>query len=145
MLSNKLKLNDDKSQALLCGSKTVKSKLQLTSVQVGDAEIPLSASVKNLGLTIDSELSMSKHISATVKTCFYYLRLLSKLRPYINKRTANTVAVSLVHSRLDCNSALWGLPDCQLNRLQHVQNVAARIVTRSKKYVHTTPILKDLH
>ena len=60
MLSNKLKLNDDKSQALLCGSKTAKSKLQLTYVQVGDAEIPLSASVKNLGLTIDNELSMSK-------------------------------------------------------------------------------------
>ena len=63
MLSNRLKLNDDKSEAILCCSETAKSKLQLTSVQVGDAEILLSASVKNLGLTIDSERSMSKHIS----------------------------------------------------------------------------------
>ena len=29
--------------------------------------------------------------------------------------------------------------------LQHVQNVAARIITRTKKYDHTKPVLKQLH
>ena len=66
----------------------------------------------------------------------------SKQTPPVYQQTANTIAVPLVHSRLDY---FGGLPDCQLTRLQHVHNVAARIVTRSKKYVHTTPILKDLH
>ena len=68
------------------------------------------------------------------------------MRPYINQKTANTIAVSLVQSRLDyCNSTLYGLPGTQLDRLQHVQNVAARIVTRSKKTDHITPVLKQLH
>nr|KAG5705396.1 hypothetical protein BaRGS_011168 [Batillaria attramentaria] len=44
MLTNKLKLNDDKSEALLCGTKPSRSKLQISSVHVGDAEIPLSES-----------------------------------------------------------------------------------------------------
>ena len=86
---------------------------------------------------------MNSHINTTVKTCFYYLRLLGKLCLYINQQTANTIAVSLVHSRLDyCNSILYGLPVFQLQRLQHVQNIAARIVTRLTKTDHTTPILK---
>ena len=43
---------------------------------------------------------------------------ISKLRRYINKQTANTFAVSLVHSRLDyCNSALSGLLDCHLYQI----------------------------
>nr|KAG5692419.1 hypothetical protein BaRGS_032472 [Batillaria attramentaria] len=48
MLTNKLKLNDDKSEALLCGTKPSRSKLQISSVHVGDAEIPLSESIKEV-------------------------------------------------------------------------------------------------
>lgn len=146
MLTNRLKLNDDKSEALLCGSKSGKSKVELRSVRVGNADIPLQESVKTLGLNLDSEITMTGHVSSTVKSCFYFLRLLGKLRPCLDIPTANLVAVSLVHSRLDyCNAVLWGIPDTQLNRLQHVQNVAARIVLRSTRSTHTTPLLKELH
>ena len=146
MLRNKLKLNDAKSEAVLCGSRQNRSKVQVKSLQVADAEVPLSESVRDLGVLIDHDLSMNNHISAVVKTCFYYLRLLRKLRPVINQETANTIAVSLVHSRLDyCNSLLYGLPDRQTKRLQRIQNVAARIVTCTHKSDHITPILKQLH
>ena len=43
------------------------------------------------------------------------------------------------------NSLLYGVPQEQLNRLQRIKNIAARVVTRSKKSCHITPILKDLH
>ncbi len=59
-------------------------------------------------------------------------------------------AQNLVHafmtSRLDyCNALLGGCPASSINKLQIVQNAAARVLTRSRKYDHITPILQSLH
>ena len=53
---------------------------------------------------------------------------------------------AFVTSKLDtCNSLLYGLPKSQLSRLQRIQNTAARIVTRSRREDHITPVLMNLH
>ena len=53
---------------------------------------------------------------------------------------------AFVSSRSDfCNSLLFGLPKQSLKKLQHVQNVAARIVTLTPKSEHITPVLNNLH
>ncbi len=59
-------------------------------------------------------------------------------------------AEKLVHafmtSRLDyCNALLGGCPASSINKLQIVQNAVARVLTRSRKYDHITPILQSLH
>ena len=146
MVANKLKLNDDKTEAIICGSDVSLRKVSITSIKVGDSDITLSDTVRDLGLFIDSRLTMVPHINAVVKACSHHLRALGQLRPQLNKRTANTVSVSLIQSRLDyCNSCLWGLPQNQLQRLQRVQNAAARVVSRVKRWDHISPVLKDLH
>ena len=49
-------------------------------------------------------------------------------------------------SRLDsCNSLLYGLPQNELERLQRVQNAAARLVSGVRGRFHTTPVLRKLH
>jgi hypothetical protein len=76
----------------------------------------------------------------------FNLRSLGKLRPFLNKSTANSVAIALIQSRLDYfNSCLWGLPQTQLQRLQRVQNAAVRVVSPTKKSDHITLVLNDLH
>ena len=45
----------------------------------------------------------------------------------------------------NCNGVLYGLPDCKIIKLQRAQNVAARLLTSSRKYDHITPVLQELH
>ncbi len=54
-------------------------------------------------------------------------------------------AEKLVHafmtSRLDyCNALLGACPASSINKLQIVQNAAARVLTRSRKYDHITQL-----
>ena len=59
---------------------------------------------------------------------------------------AKTLVQAFVHSRIDyCNSLLAGISQQSINKLQKVQNAAARVITRSSKRCHITPILKELH
>jgi hypothetical protein len=146
MAQNRLKLNDDKSEVLLCGSKVNMAKVSVSTVNVGDTPIAPCDSVRDLGLILDSALTLHDHVSSTVRACYFHLRTLRKLRPLLTRHAANSVAVSLILSRLDyCNCCLWGLPKQELHRLQLVQNTAARIVSRTKMSDHISPVLRELH
>ena len=49
-------------------------------------------------------------------------------------------------SRLDyCNCLLAGCPQFLIDRVQKVQNAAARLICRAKKLDHFQPILQSLH
>ena len=65
-------------------------------------------------------------------------------RPERGKRD-NTMG-AFVTSRLDYGNALLiGLPRDQINKLQRIQNMAARVITFTPRRDHITPVLKDLH
>ena len=105
-----------------------------------------SPEVRNLGVILDSTLSYQAHIKAVTKSAFFSLKNISRLRPSLSDSAAKTLVNALVTSRLDyCNGLLWNLPDKTLERLQYVQNSAARVITRTKRWQHITPTLKNLH
>jgi hypothetical protein len=67
-------------------------------------------------------------------------------RKYMTQEVAEKLMVSLVSSRLDyCNGLLAGLPDTLLQKLQYVQNCAARVIFKKKKFDHVTHLLRSLH
>ena len=62
---------------------------------------------------------MDKRISSIIKSCFLQLRDFRRIRPFISKTAAITLANTFVHSRLDfCNSLFYGLPKYSIHRLQ---------------------------
>jgi len=94
----------------------------------------------------DEHLTFSDQISALSKSCNNHLRELRCIRPYLDFKTASTIATSIVHSKLDyCNYLYHNLLNHQLNRLQQIQNSLARAVVKAPKSSHITPILKSLY
>ncbi len=93
-----------------------------------------SSTVKNLGVILDSNLSLENHISNVTKTAFFHLRNISKLRNMLSVSDAEKLVHAFMTSRLDyCNALLGGCPASSINKLQIVQNAAARVLTRSRK------------
>ena len=87
---------------------------------------------------------MSFHINNIVKVAFYYLRNIAKIRKYINVTTAEVLVHAFINSKLDfCNSLLHGLLKYEINKLQSVQNSAARACLR--KFDRISDTLKELH
>jgi hypothetical protein len=146
MDKNRLKLNEDKTEVLLCGPPNRRKDVPVKSLQVAGVPIEFCEVVRTLGIHLDADLCFEKQISSVVKTCYYHIRSLSKIRPCLTQKAANSIAVALVLSKLDyCNSLLSGVPQKQVQRLQLVQNAAARVVTKSRRVDRITPILSELH
>ena len=134
MTANKLQLNDNKTEAMIILSNRMSVHSPLPSViHIGDADVPFVSSVKNLGVTLDSNLSMSQHISNTCKAAYIQIRHISSIRHILTTQATQTLVCSLVLSRLDyCNSLLSGCPQYLLDKLQKVQNAAARLVCKAR-------------
>jgi hypothetical protein len=146
MLVNKLKLNQDKTEFIIIASSHHHHLLQNTDLLLDNDTIRPSSSVRNLGVVFDKCMSMTDHVTAISKSVNYHLRNLNKIRRYIDTDTCHAAVRSLVSSRLDyCNSLLNGITVKNMNRLQCLQNKAARLVFMLPKRTHTSPLLRELH
>lgn len=142
MSLNFLNLNDKKTEIVIFG--------QLDHPVFTGACSHLSSFcrpfAKSLGVYIDGAFKMDKQISSVVKTSFFQLRLLGKVKPYLPPSQLERVVHALITSRLDyCNSLYYGLDQLSIHRLQLVQNAAARLLTGTRRREHITPVLSSLH
>jgi hypothetical protein len=146
MSNNKLKLNQNKTELIVFSSKYKTTDTSQMYINVGDSKVQAVDSVRNLGIILDKNMSMEKQVNSISKSCFYQIRNIGQIRQYLSKDACKTITQALVTSRLDYgNALLHGLPQSLLNRLQRVQNCAARLVARISKRDHITPVLYDLH
>ena len=87
---------------------------------------------------------MNQHINNVCRMCYFQLRQLRVIRRTLPSDVLKTLLYAFISSRLDyCNSFLYGLPKGQLQKLQVVQNAAARLFGGVSKYAHITPIMRD--
>jgi hypothetical protein len=134
------------AEVLLVFSKYGGAKPIVFSLEVGDKKINPVSSVRSLGVSIDSHLSMDGQIRFISKNGFFHLRRISQLKNFLSKAALAQLIHAFVISRLDyCNSLLAGLSRVSLDRLQRVQKAAARLLHGTKKFDSIHPILFDLH
>ena len=68
------------------------------------------------------------------------------IRRYLTEDSVKTLMMGLVVSHLDyCNTVLAGLPDIDIKRMQHVQNIAAKMILQKGRMDSSTQCLKELH
>ena len=140
-----LKINDDKSEVIIFQSK-FSEPINIENMQIGDHLISTSPAVRNLGVIMDNELSGAKQIDNVTKGAFLQIRKLGQIRKFLSTEASTSVVHAYITSRLDyCNALYIGLPNNQIERLQRIQNTAARIVSKCPKYDHISPVLHRLH
>ena len=113
---------------------------------MGDATIQTSSTVRNLGVISEENLTLSSRVKSICKSASSALYKIIKIGRMLDKSTTEKLVHAFVTSRLDsCNSLLLGVADSELEKLQLLQNSAARLITGTRKFDHITPVLYNLH
>ena len=146
MKKNFLKLNPEKTEMLLVGSRHVVKHSPVINININGITLKNVENVKSLGVYLNGDLSMEKFVNEKCKSVSLYLRKLGKVRPLLTFDATQSLLNAFVISRLDyCNSLLAGVSQCLINRLQRLQNWAVRILFKLSKYEHVSYYLSEVH
>ena len=142
-----LKLNDIKTELMHVTSKRTNHLHNLpTSITIDNAQITFKQSVKNLGLALDSHLTMNTHVSKIARTCYFELRRLASICRFLTSTATATIVSAFALSRIYyCNSLLLGSTHDVTSHLQRIQNYAARVILRLPTLSNITTHLKSLN
>ena len=146
MTENKQKLNQSKTEFMILGTRNQVKKIKSGSLRVGGDDIKAKPSVRNLGAHFDIELKMIAHINHVLKMGYFHIRRISVIRKYLSQHATKTLVHATILARMDyANALLYGIPETQLNRLQRLQNRAARLITKDSSLVESRTVLRKLH
>ena len=146
MLMNRPKLNGEKTEMLTTGTHKQCKKLLTIPINFRGSVLEPSEKARNLGIIFDKNLTLKSHVNALCQSAKYYLHKINLARRYLTRKAAEKAIHALVISRIDYNdSPLYGLPSCNLQKLQKIQNAAARTLTGKCRKCHITPLLKQIN
>ena len=104
---NSLKLNDDKTEFVMIGTRQQLAKIRFSSIRVGNYDIDASLSVRNLGAWFDNKFAMDAHVTKTCGAAFFHLHNIRRIRKYLSQDATETLVHAFVTSRVDyCNQSL---------------------------------------
>lgn len=142
--NNGLVLNPTKTKYMLLGTKHQINALpsQLDVTLLGE---PVSRvrEARNLGVNMDAELRYEGHVAESVRNCFYRLKVLYKIRPYLSEELRIRLVESLVLSNLNYADTVFGprLLARTERLIQRVQNACVRFCFSVPPRSHITPFL----
>ena len=139
MKQHKLKLNEDKTEFMVFGTRHQFKNLKINSFQSDSDTVLKSPSVRNLGMIMDQYLKMSSHVASVCKVCYCRLRSIWKISQFLTKEATKSLVYGMVIFKFDyCNSLLYGINQYLIAKLQKVQNAAARLIMHCHQTAHTS-------
>ena len=145
MDDKRLKMNNNKTEFIMFGLRQHLQKCTTNVKDISGEEIPESDCIKYLGGWVDAPLSFKTHITKKCQAAMGNLVKICNIRKYLTDDATKTLLVGLVLSHLDyVNAILAGLPECDINKMQKIENIAAKLATKVRKHDGTTKALKNL-
>ena len=138
--ANRLSINAQKTFSIIISNRPYENPL----LYINDTPIENKNCGKFLGVTIDSKLNFSKHISEVSSKIAKSIGVLYKLKSYLPTETLVTIYYSLVYPYLNYCAMIWGGTSTSLIRpLEVLQKKCVRIVCKTSYLAHTNPLFKQ--
>ena len=146
MDQNRLKMNDAKTEFILFGSRKMLAKCESGNIDCNGAVVKRSKCIRYLGADLDENMNMKVHISRKCRTAWVNLQRIKLIRKFLTQEATEVLINGLITSHLDyANSLLYGLPKCEIKKLERVQKCSAKIILKRGYMESATKALKDLH
>ena len=146
MTSMWLKLNGEKTEFILFGSRQMLEHADTEHLNFGTTPIQWSNLVKYLGGYLDSCLTFEEHVKQKCKTAMLNFIKIKAIRPSLTASACHTLVLMLCISHLDyANALLYGMTKKLKSIYQRIQNMCTKLVLNKKKYDSTKKFLQDLH
>ena len=131
--ANKLSLNVAKTELMIIGTRQrLNTQCEEINISIDDRTIKRVDHIKSLGPTIDAQLSWSKHVDEISKKVSSAIGALKRVRPFIPTDVAVQIYNALILPHFNYCSPVWdGMSGCLSDKLQKLQNRAARVITQS--------------
>ena len=119
MITNKLKINDSKTECIVFRSPQLKCDLSGLSANVGESMITQLSKERDLGVIFDKFLNFDDHITTICRNTYVHIRNIGKIRNLLSYDTCSTIIHVLISCLLDyCNSIMYNVPRSKTDRLQ---------------------------
>ena len=134
--SNKLSLNADKSNVVLVHTKRNRE-IDKLDITLNEKNLEQVSTVKYLGIKLNENLSWKNQIEFVCKKVSPQLAALRRLSGQVPCNILSQIYLTVIQPSIDYGSIVWGnYPDIYKNRIQGLQNNAARTVTGNFDYVN---------
>ena len=141
-----MKINPDKTEILLLCPASLNKEVVIKGVIFEEQCIRFSNEVKNVGVWLDKNLTMDKHINQTVSHCYKILKDIGRIRKCLQQTHIERLIHAMISSRIDQNNSLYiNISKENMYKLQKLQNAAAKLILGRRKRDSATEALKTLH
>jgi hypothetical protein len=145
--NNNLMINPSKSKYMILGTKKqvskIASEMDSLDVVITGAKLERVNEVRNLGLIMDGSLRFEGHVLESMRSCFYRLKVLYRIRECLSVNMRVKLCETLILSKLNYADTVFN--GCLLARtrriIQRIQNACARFCFPVPRRSHITPYL----
>lgn len=142
---NCLLLNPHKTKFIVLGSRVQIARINFFNpvIKIRETVVEQVTEARSLGILVDDRLRFHNHVLQNVKSCFYRLKVLYRVRNYLDVDTRIKLCEALILSKLNYADVVIG--ECLFNYtkkvIQRVQNACARFCFHIPRRAHVTPYL----